>query len=182
LIRTEIDRCRSLLNDMASRGGEPLGEAPQTTTVADILALVRARLSPAEARRVRLQTSGPVAVRWPVEVVVRALLNLTRNGLQASTEYADVELDAVAKDDGQVRVSVIDHGSGMSADHLARAGEPFFTTKAPGLGTGLGLFVARSSIEQLGGALTLASTPGHGTTAVVVLPRDVVSAAMAMGG
>jgi two-component system sensor histidine kinase RegB len=176
LIRTEIDRCRGILNDMAHQGGEPLGEAPQTTTVAEILNVVRARLSPADARRVRLQTSGSITVMWPVEVVVRALLNLTRNGLQASTEYANVELDAVMPDERHVRVSVLDHGSGMSPDHLARAGEPFFTTKAPGLGTGLGLFVARSSIEQLGGTLTLASVPGHGTTAVIVLPRDVVAA------
>ena len=62
----------------------------------------------------------------------------------------------------------------MSAEHLARAGEPFFTTKAPGMGTGLGLFVTRSSLKQLGGTLTVSSEPGHGTTATVVLPIDVV--------
>ena len=64
----------------------------------------------------------------------------------------------------------------MSADHLSHAGEPFFTTKPAGDGTGLGLFVARSSIEQLGGSLSLSSTVGQGTTATVILPRDVVSA------
>lgn len=63
----------------------------------------------------------------------------------------------------------------MSTEQLARAGEPFFTTKPPGVGTGLGLFVARSSIEQLGGSLSLASSAGQGTTATVLLPRDVVS-------
>jgi two-component system sensor histidine kinase RegB len=63
----------------------------------------------------------------------------------------------------------------MTPEHLARAGEPFFTTKAPGIGTGLGLFVARSSIEQLGGTFSLTSVPGHGTTAHIVLPLDVVS-------
>ena len=58
---------------------------------------------------------------------------------------------------------------------LARAGEPFFTTKPAGDGTGLGLYVARGSVEQLGGRLQLVSTPGTGTTATIDLPRDVVA-------
>jgi signal transduction histidine kinase len=70
---------------------------------------------------------------------------------------------------------VIDRGTGMTPEHLGRAGEPFFTTKPAGAGTGLGLFVARATIEQLGGSLALASTVGQGTTATIVLPRDVVA-------
>jgi two-component system sensor histidine kinase RegB len=62
----------------------------------------------------------------------------------------------------------------MTPDELARAGEPFFTTKPPGSGTGLGLFVARSAIEQLGGKLTLESRRDEGTTATILLDRDVV--------
>jgi two-component system sensor histidine kinase RegB len=58
----------------------------------------------------------------------------------------------------------------MSADVLARAGHPFFTTKEPGKGLGLGLFLCRSVVERLGGSLELTSQPGHGTSAVVHLP------------
>ena len=118
--------------------------------------------------------SSDVAVLWPVDVVARAVFNLVRNGLQASTEQSEVAIDVAPLDTKHVRISVIDRGAGMSAEHLARAGEPFFTTKAPGMGTGLGLFVTRSSLKQLGGTLTVSSEPGHGTTATVVLPIDVV--------
>jgi two-component system sensor histidine kinase RegB len=59
----------------------------------------------------------------------------------------------------------------MDAATLARAGEPFFTTRPPGRGTGLGLFVVRLHAERLGGALRLESTPGRGTTAIVEWPR-----------
>ena len=59
----------------------------------------------------------------------------------------------------------------MSAAVLARAGEPFFTTKEPGKGMGLGLFLARSFAERLGGSLELDSTPGRGTAATLTLPR-----------
>jgi two-component system sensor histidine kinase RegB len=70
-------------------------------------------------------------------------------------------------------MAVTDHGAGMSPEVLARAGEPFYTTKAQGQGTGLGLFVARSTMEQLGGALTITSRAGHGTTVSMTLPADV---------
>jgi len=71
-----------------------------------------------------------------------------------------------------VRIVVADEGPGMSADVLARAGEPFFTTKAPGSGMGLGLFLARSLAEQLGGTLSLDSTTGRGTRATLELPAE----------
>jgi two-component system sensor histidine kinase RegB len=58
----------------------------------------------------------------------------------------------------------------MSAETLAHAGEPFFTTRPPGRGTGLGLFVVRLHAERLGGTLHLASSPGAGTTASVEWP------------
>ena len=58
----------------------------------------------------------------------------------------------------------------MTGDVLERAGEPFFTTKEPGRGIGLGLFLTRNVISQLGGDLNFESSPGHGTRAIVRLP------------
>jgi two-component system sensor histidine kinase RegB len=58
----------------------------------------------------------------------------------------------------------------MDAATLGRAGEPFFTTRPPGHGTGLGLFVVRLNAERLGGTLYLHSSPGSGTTATVEWP------------
>jgi PAS domain S-box-containing protein len=74
-----------------------------------------------------------------------------------------------------VRVAVADTGAGIDAALLARVVEPFFTTKEQGKGTGLGLPMARSFAEQSGGALSIASEPGHGTTVTLWLP--VTSAA-----
>ena len=51
-------------------------------------------------------------------------------------------------------------------------GEPFFSTKAPGTGLGLGFFIARSLCEEMGGRLTLESSPGRGTTAHVEIPGE----------
>jgi two-component system sensor histidine kinase RegB len=58
----------------------------------------------------------------------------------------------------------------MSPEVLERAGEPFFTTRPPGRGTGLGLFVVRLHAERLGGKLELESAPDRGTTALAAWP------------
>jgi len=65
---------------------------------------------------------------------------------------------------------VLDRGSGIPPEILARIGEPFFTTKVPGEGMGLGLFLTRALAEQLGGGLDVESDPGKGTTARLRLP------------
>jgi CheY-like chemotaxis protein len=69
-----------------------------------------------------------------------------------------------------VRIMVSDTGKGMDADTLAKATEPFFTTKEPGKGTGLGLSMIHGLALQLNGALRLESEPGRGTRAELWLP------------
>ncbi|MDJ0387446.1 response regulator [Roseomonas sp. E05] len=70
-----------------------------------------------------------------------------------------------------LRLGVTDTGTGMDPAVLARAAEPFFTTKPKGKGTGLGLAMAKGFAEQSGGALRIRSQPGRGTTVLLWLPR-----------
>jgi signal transduction histidine kinase/ActR/RegA family two-component response regulator len=71
-----------------------------------------------------------------------------------------------------VRLSIADTGSGMDEATLARALEPFFSTKPPGQGTGLGLSMAKGFVEQSGGALSIDSTQGLGTIVHLWLPAS----------
>jgi two-component system sensor histidine kinase RegB len=70
-----------------------------------------------------------------------------------------------------------DHGTGMTTEVIERVSEPFFTTKPPGKGMGLGAFLAHLFAQRMGGQLSFDSKPGHGCTAVLELPqtRDAVS-------
>ncbi len=72
-----------------------------------------------------------------------------------------------------VRLGVADTGIGMDAGTLAHATEPFFTTKPVGVGTGLGLSMAKGFAEQSGGGLSIQSSPGMGTTVRLWLPEAV---------
>ncbi|MGG5888248.1 ATP-binding protein [Falsiroseomonas sp. HC035] len=69
-----------------------------------------------------------------------------------------------------VRITVRDTGAGMAPAVLARAGEPFFSTKVAGAGTGLGLAMARGFVEQSAGAFSIESTLGAGTAVTIRLP------------
>jgi len=69
-----------------------------------------------------------------------------------------------------VQVEILDEGSGISQDHLARIFEPFYTTKEEGLGTGLGLAICRSIVEKCEGNILIASREGEGSRASVFLP------------
>jgi two-component system sensor histidine kinase RegB len=176
LIRTETDRCRKVLEDMAGQAGESPGEPPRQTTIGAVIDQLRERLSPADRRRLHAEIPGERSVYWPTGVVVRALWNLVTNAMQASPSSSRVRLTVAEARPGLVSLTVADAGEGMTEEQLSRAGEPFFTTKPAGAGTGLGLFVARSSVEQLGGRLSIASVPGRGTTVVVSLPSSVLGA------
>jgi two-component system sensor histidine kinase RegB len=157
---------------MAGHAGESLGESPRPASVADVVAEARTRLRAGDAERVRVHAPTDIRVVWPIQVVARAVGNLAQNALHASVD--PVSVTASVTPDGFVQLAVADTGVGMSADMINRAGEPFFTTKPAGVGTGLGLFVARSSVEQLGGTLSIVSAPGKGTTATITLPPNVL--------
>ena len=173
LVRSEVERSRAVLDRLAASSGELAGESPERVPVRELADAVRAELDAERAARVRIRDeSGGRALRLPRRAVTTALSNLVRNALDASgTEEVDISIrehgDAGAR---ELHIAVHDRGEGMSPEVLARAGDPFFTTKAAGRGMGLGVFLARALAEQLGGQLELESAPERGTTATIILP------------
>lgn len=97
-------------------------------------------------------------------------LNLLTNAIDSlGTERRKVQIETKQKDN-EVVVIFSDSGEGMSPDQLSRVFEPFYTTKGPGQGTGLGLSVCHRIIKQHGGRILVDSKPGVGTKLTVVLP------------
>jgi two-component system sensor histidine kinase RegB len=170
LIRTEVDRCRAILDQMSGRAGGIGGDLPERIRVDEAIADTVRQLPPDAAARVRLDTPGdlpPIAVSRAG--FRQAILSLLTNAVDAGAPDAAILVSAAARRGSPgVSITVRDRGRGMPADVAARAGEPFFTTKDPGRGLGLGLFLARVFAERHGGALAIDS--GDGTAVSIDLP------------
>jgi signal transduction histidine kinase len=124
---------------------------------------------------------------WPVTIdplqFDLAMLNLAINARDAMPDGGRLDLSArncvleptLERSGGDyVLVTVGDTGTGMPPEVLARALDPFFTTKEPGKGTGLGLAQAYAFATQSQGSLALSSTPGQGTRVELYLPRSTM--------
>jgi PAS domain S-box-containing protein len=144
--------------------------------------LIRRSLGPSIAVELRFPLDLP-AVTADVNQIEMALLNLVVNARDALPVGGSITISAEAQavTEGAaggmapgryVSLNVADNGAGMDPDTLARATEPFFTTKGVGKGTGLGLPMVHGLAEQSGGRFFLTSAVGKGTTASLWLPAS----------
>lgn len=174
LIRAELQRCRTILDRMSGRVGQQIGETERRLTAAELIARALAEV-PDFARSSIHLTWEPGAeesqLRVPLVATAQALRVPLQNALDAAPpgERIDVTIRRIGS---RLRFEVRDQGRGISPQNLARVGEPFFTTKEPGSGMGLGVYLARSVLERMQGTLTLAPAPGRGTVATIELPIE----------
>ncbi|GIF26461.1 PAS domain S-box-containing protein [Actinoplanes tereljensis] len=103
--------------------------------------------------------------------ISQVLVNLALNARDAMPGGGDLVIDT-GRHGEQVRLRVGDSGTGMAPEVVERAFEPFFTTKGSGAGTGLGLATVYGIITQADGEVSIASSPGVGTTVTVLLPAS----------
>jgi two-component system sensor histidine kinase RegB len=172
LIRSEVTRCRAILNRMSASAGQAAGEAVTALAPQAIVDEVLRGLRTTDRVCVTIDRSAlDTRLTAPLEGLAQAIRGLVQNALDATEPEGQVELRVSMTDSpAAVRFEVRDRGPGMSEDILHRAGEPFFTTKEPGQGMGLGLFLTRSVVERLGGKMTLESSQYVLTLAIVELP------------
>jgi PAS domain S-box-containing protein len=98
------------------------------------------------------------------------LLNLVTNAVQAMARGGDLVLRTTLAGDNVIRLEVRDTGEGIPPEHLQDIFNPFYTTKAPGQGTGLGLSVVHSILQRYQGEIRVESEVGVGTTFTIDLP------------
>jgi signal transduction histidine kinase len=101
-----------------------------------------------------------------------AILNLVINARDAMPDGGVIHISAIDLPD-ETQLTIADNGHGMDAQTLAKATEPFFTTKPVGSGSGLGLSQVYGFVEQIGGRMQISSEPGTGTQVSLFLPKKV---------
>jgi len=174
-IRVAADRILKFSRDLVHYA-RPAREAPGPVALADVIAQaagfsqheferhgVEVGVACGERLRPVLGRSGPLT---------QVFVNLFTNAAHAMSDHGG-RLSVVVReevDGSEVAIDVTDTGVGIQPETIGKIFEPFFTTKETGRGTGLGLAIVREIVESHGGAVTVASTPGEGTTFTVRLP------------
>jgi signal transduction histidine kinase len=168
----QVKLLRQIASEFSSFASSPIVQR----TPVDIAELVREIVDPyRSALAGQIQCNVDVASDLPPVyidrmLVTRSLTNIIENALHAMGARGTLAVVA-SLDEDDVRIRVSDTGGGMDPDALARAFEPYFSTKASG--TGLGLPIAKRNVELSGGTITIHSERGHGTTVELTLPVAV---------
>jgi two-component system NtrC family sensor kinase len=172
VVLEQAERINQVLRGMLelARGGEP---AFQETSAAELVrsasALVTHRFAKAS---VRLTVDVPPdlpALRCERRLMEQALVNLLLNACDAAPRESEVAVSA-RLEDGTLCFTVLDQGLGIPVEQAARVTEPFFTTKAPGRGTGLGLAVTSEIVKSHHGTLSIGPAEPRGTRARIRVP------------
>ena len=127
------------------------------------------------AKHIKIETRfahGPAKVAVDKNQIQQVLLNLAMNAVDAMPKTGSLTFttSTEANPPAACRIEVADSGEGIAKENLAKLFEPFFTTKRDKKGTGLGLSISKTIIESHGGALTIDSELGKGTTVRLMLP------------
>ena len=172
LLRAEIERCRVILSEIDSHTSlKSLQAEPPAPITALIEEIIYSRLSPNQTNFKIIYDrakSTPVVSRRPE--LVHALENLLQNADEFSAHDVMVNIEWTAID---LHIFIIDDGPGFTRSTLARAGQPWNSTRAGQEGhRGLGLFIARSLLESIGGSINFANDHLGGGKVGIMLPRE----------
>jgi len=169
----QIDRISSIIRqvlDFSRVQPVELGRVDVAEAVQSALDLLGHRL---RQQKVTAQADVPPEVP-PVAADAsqfqQVLINLVLNACDACESAGHIQVTASVAKAQRVRLEIRDSGAGIEPAHLLAVFDPFFTTKKRGEGTGLGLPIAASIVRNHGGEISLASTPGAGTTVTVIWP------------
>ncbi len=172
LIRSQLDRCRKILDRMASHAGQAIGEQFEMATIETISNNTLDGLMGQDNVTLNLPEDAKLeTLEVPLDGLCQAIRGLVQNAIDADPDGL-VTVD-VTKEESYWKWVITDRGAGMSAEQLKRVSEPFYTTKSPGKGMGLGVFLAKNVVRRLSGSVEIESSKGQGAVVTVKLPTSV---------
>jgi signal transduction histidine kinase len=174
-------RIQGIVGNLKHMARQDDGDLDQKVDLAEVLQTALSILQ-SQVRKYsddcRLEMHGSLPlVPGNAQQLEQVFINLVLNALQSLPDRsAQVRVEVALEEEGEfVQVRVRDQGCGIPEEILGQVLEPFFTTKEDQGGTGLGLSISRRIVQNHGGRVEIASTPGEGTEVVVRLPVSRVT-------
>jgi PAS domain S-box-containing protein len=172
IAKEEMDRAQAIINNLLEFSRESRAEL-ESVDVNDLLRRTLQLMSKSlQNSDVRVLTDfGPLGTCRANQNALRQIfLNLITNAVQAMPSGGELRLRTAALPGGRIQLEFSDTGVGIPAEHLRDIFNPFFTTKAPGQGTGLGLSVVHSVVKRYQGDIQVRSQVDRGTTFTIEFP------------
>jgi len=173
-IVSQVRRCSDIthkLLEMARNRLPVIQHVDVGKLLSDLLLLVEEDVAGKKIRITHNMPDGPLMVSTDPPLLRQVFLNLLKNGVQAVGQKGEITVSSRRKGEWVV-VTVVDNGPGIAEENMEHIFTPFFTTKSPGEGTGIGLAVSLRIINQLGGTINVDSALGKGTVFSVVIPAN----------
>jgi signal transduction histidine kinase len=172
-VMKETDRATTITKKLSSFAKPSKGEISYDVSIkneiSEVMALVGHELQ-LEKIDVNINISPDLPyIACDRKQLEQVLFNIVRNAGQAIGEKGVININAKAEDD-KIRIDIEDTGCGIPKDKLTEIFNPFYTTKEPGKGTGLGLFIVRQLIERNKGKISVDSEVGQGTKVTLEFP------------
>ncbi len=171
VILSEVERCSRITHALLGRP-QTINEAkPEEGTLQSALERAVAVVVPRNQELIHFESSPLGHLLVPFDAVVQICVNLLQNARDAAPNKT-IKI-SVSDDDNELHVTIRDRGPGLGADALRHLYEPFFTTKPPGKGTGLGLYTSYALAQSLGQNLDIFNHPEGGVVAILSIPKKI---------
>ena len=174
-VRAQVDRCKNIthkLLDFARKREPVLQDVDVVRIIEDMARLVDKEALYKDVTLVRSLPQDLPKLRTDAPLLRQVVLNLMTNALHAVETGGRIEVSARA-DDEALEIRIMDNGCGIAPENIDKIFNPFFTTKPPGQGTGLGLSMCHTLVDGMKGKILVESKPGQGAAFTVRLPRRV---------
>jgi two-component system sensor histidine kinase RegB len=171
-LRRQIGICKRIITELLASAGQTRGEGGRPQAADGFLREVVSKwemMRPSARFEFRWGSDGPAPAILAEQTLSQAVINLLNNAADASPD--NIEIEGRCLED-EIVIEIRDHGPGLTPEVLSKAGQPFFTTKGPGKGSGLGLFLANATIEHFGGTVRLFNRDGGGACTEVRIPLE----------
>lgn len=172
LLRDQVDNCKRILTELLASAGQVRAEGGEGKALDAYLAELMqkwALLHPGVRSKIEWQGALPAPNIIAEQTLSQALLNLLNNAADVSPDGIEV---IGQWDQSTLTLDIFDRGPGLTAEVQANAGQPFFTTKGPHHGIGIGLFLANATLDRFGGSVRLFNREGGGAATQIILPLE----------
>ncbi len=169
---SHIETVIKKLLGFARQQSRQMDSVDMNRAVNKVLQLLDYRLTQKQVQvKLRLDENLP-AIKADNHLMQEVIMNLLLNSFDAVQKDGIIEISSGRVDGHNIYISIKDNGIGISKENIERIFDPFYTTKEPGEGTGLGLSVSLGIVESHGGTIRVESTPGEETVFTIILPIE----------